>query len=99
MTDTLDIDEISPPSEVELLDGSRAYHIVKLQRRVPSHQVSILTDYSRIEQLAEQAKRTRVMRQWLDRLREDVYIELRGKALELGTRSPGSTGSISQQRT
>ena len=98
MTDTLEIDEISPPAEVELLDGSRAFHIVKLQRRVASHQVSILTDYSRIEQLAEQAKRTRVMRQWLDSLREDVYIELRGKALELVDRSPGSASSLSQQR-
>ncbi|MFB3131377.1 MAG: peptidylprolyl isomerase [Rhodothermales bacterium] len=99
VTDTLEIDEISPPAEIELMDGSRAYHIVKLQRRVPSHQVGILTDYSRIEQLAQQAKRTRVMRQWLDTLREEVYIELRGKALELAmARSPGSAGSISQRR-
>ena len=97
-TDTLDVEEISFPAEVELLDGTRAYHIVKLQRRVPSHQVDIVTDYSRIEQLSLQAKRTRLMRQWLDTLREGVYVELRGKALETVARSPGPAGSITQQR-
>ena len=98
VTDTLEIGAISYPSEVELLDGSRAYHIVKLQRKVPSHQVDIVTDYSRIEQLALQAKRATVMRQWLDSLREEVYIELRGKALETVARSPGSSGSVTQRR-
>ena len=98
VTDTLEIDEISVPAEVELLDGTRAYHIVKLQRRVPSHKVDIVTDYSRIEQLALQAKRTRLMRQWLDGLREEVYIELRGKALETVARSTNTTGSFTQQR-
>ena len=98
VTDTLEIEEISFPAEVELLDGTRAYHIVKLQRRVPSHQVDIITDYSRIEQLSLQAKRTRQMRQWLDTLREGVYVELRGKALKTVARSPGPAGSITQQR-
>ena len=98
VTDTLDIEEISFPAEVELLDGTRAYHIVKLQRRVPAHQVDIVTDYSRIEQLSLQAKRTRQMRQWLDTLREGVYVELRGKALETVARSPGPAGSLTQQR-
>jgi peptidyl-prolyl cis-trans isomerase SurA len=98
VTDTLEIDEISYPAEVELLDGSLAYHIVKLQRRVPAHQVDIVTDYSRIEQLALQAKRTRLMRQWLDQLREDVYVELRGKAVETAASGSGPADSISQQR-
>lgn len=98
VSDTLEIDEISFPVQVELLDGSLAYHIVKLQRRVPAHQVDIVTDYSRIEQLALQAKRTRLMRQWLDKLREDVYVDLRGKAVETATSGSGPGGPISQQR-
>ena len=98
VTDTLEVDEISFPSEVELLDGSRAYHIVKLQRKVPSHKVDIVTDYSRIEQLALQAKRANEMRRWLDSLREEVYIELRGKALETVARSLEQSSSLTQQR-
>ncbi len=81
--DTLTVGEVSQPAQVELLDGSLAYHIVKLQRRVPSHRVSIQTDYTRIEQLALQDKRSRELQRWITQLRKEVFIELRGKALEL----------------
>lgn len=75
--------EISEPAEVELLDGKRAYHIVQLQKRVPEHQVDIETDYTRIQQLALQEKQQRVLAAWLDDLRQDVFVEMRGKAKEI----------------
>jgi len=96
--DTLDIGEISHPAPVELLDGSRAYHIVKLQHHVPSHRVDIETDYSRIEQLALQEKRARVMRTWLDGLREDVYFEFRGKGEAAMSHASARPDTISQRR-
>lgn len=77
--DTLEVGEVSLPSEVELLNDRRAYHIVLLQRRIPEHRWDIETDYERIEQYALQEKRARILDQWLDRLREQVYIDLRGK--------------------
>jgi len=80
--DTLEIGELSYPSEVTLLDGRTAWHIVLLQRRAAEHRVDIETDYARIERLALEDKRTREMRRWLDLLREDVYIEKRGRALQ-----------------
>jgi peptidyl-prolyl cis-trans isomerase SurA len=95
--DTLEVDEISHPAEVELLDGSRAYHIVHLQRRVPPHRVDILTDYERIEQLALQAKRTVELRDWLSQLRENVYVELRGKAARLEAQRGAAPGGLSQR--
>lgn len=78
--DTLEIGEVSTPAEVELLNGRRAYHIVLLQKRVPSHRWNIETDYARIEQYALQEKRARELEQWLQKLRKDVYVDLRGKA-------------------
>lgn len=75
--------EISAPQEAQLLDGKRAFHILLLQRRTPAHVVDIQTDYERIEQIALQDKQEREMRRWLDRLREDVYINLRGKGERL----------------
>ena len=75
--------EISEPAEVELLDGKKAYHIIRLQRRVPEHKVDIETDYERIESLALQDKQNRVLGEWLQELRTDVYIEMRGKAQEI----------------
>ncbi len=91
--DTLDVDQISHPAQVELLDGKQAFHIVKLLRRVPPHRVDILTDYTRIEQLALQEKRNRVLTQWYQTLRGDVYIELRGKAEALTLDPSGRTAN------
>lgn len=74
---SLEEGEISQPTEVTLLDGQRAYHIVKLQRRVPSHRVSIETDYERIKELALRDKQQRRMQEWLDKLRAETYVEVR----------------------
>ena len=82
-TDTLEVGEISYPSEVTLLDGNLAWHLVLLQRKLPTHRVNIETDYARIEALALENKRALEMRRWLDLLREDVFIEFRGKASEI----------------
>lgn len=78
--DTLDVGEISKPARVELENDRQAYHIVYLQRRTPSHVVSLESDYERIEQFALQEKQQRIMQRWYDQLREDVYVDLRGKA-------------------
>ena len=75
--------EISEPTEVELLDGTRAYHILRLDRRTPPHRVALSTDYAQIEQIALQEKKERLFRSWLDTLRDDVYVEYRGKARSL----------------
>ena len=79
--------EISEPAEVELMDGRRAYHILRLEQRTPAHRVDLATDYDRIEDIALQDKQARIFRQWLDQLRRDVYVEYRGKAQELAVAS------------
>jgi peptidyl-prolyl cis-trans isomerase SurA len=76
-TRELEEGEISEPSEVELLNGDRAYHIVKLERRTPAHTVNLEMDYQRIRELALQQKRQRKMQEWLDELREDIYVDVR----------------------
>lgn len=81
--DTLEVGEISHPARVELESDRQAYHIVLQQRRMPEHQVDLDTDYERIEQYALQEKRARIMQEWISRLREDVYVDLRGKAQRL----------------
>lgn len=78
--DTLQEGEISEPARLELQDDRQAFHIVLLQRRVAEHVVDLDTDYERIEQYALQEKRSRLMQEWLDDLREEVYVDLRGKA-------------------
>ena len=75
----LEKDDVSEPAPAELLDGRRAYHIVKLQRHAPEHRVSLQEDYERIEEIALQEKQNRVLGEWLEELRKDVYIDVRGK--------------------
>ena len=68
--------EISEPSEVELMDGRRAYHIVLLHERIPSHRVNLETDYQMVKELALREKQAAEMREWLDKLRETVYVKV-----------------------
>ena len=92
----MELGEISEPAEVELLDGKRAYHIINLVRRIPEHRVDIETDYERIETLALQDKQNRVLSEWVARLREDVYIEMRGKAQQISLALNGKSGSMNE---
>lgn len=75
--ENLEEGEISPPSQVQLLNGDEAYHIIRLGRRVPAHRVNLETDYERIRQLALQDKQNRKMREWLDTLRDEIYVDIR----------------------
>ena len=86
--DTLEIGEISKPARVDLESNRQAYHIVELQRRMAEHTVALDTDYERIEQYALQEKRARLLQEWLNQLRDQVYVDLRGRAerLELARR-------------
>ncbi|MES3629557.1 MAG: peptidylprolyl isomerase [Longimonas sp.] len=68
--------EISEPNRVRLLDGDRAFHIVKLHRRVPEHRVNLEMDYERIRQFALQEKQARVLEEWLQEKREEFYINI-----------------------
>ncbi|MFT4603629.1 MAG: peptidyl-prolyl cis-trans isomerase SurA [Rhodothermales bacterium] len=76
----LAVDSVSVPQEVELVNGRRAYHIVRLRKRTPSHQVDILTDYAFIEQYALRQKQSDRVAVWLRGLRKGVYIDVRTQA-------------------
>ena len=78
--DTLQVGEISLPTPVQLESPRQAYHIVQLVFSQEEHTVSLETDYERIEQFALQEKRAEWMQDYIDGLREDIYVDLRGKA-------------------
>ena len=68
---------ISEPAEVQLLDGRQALHIVLLQERIPEHRVDLNRDYELISNFALREKQAREIGQWVEKLREDVYVEVR----------------------
>jgi peptidyl-prolyl cis-trans isomerase SurA len=75
--DTLDVGEVSQPGPVELLDGSRAFHFVLLQRKTEPHRLSLEEDYVLLSQYALQNKRERERADWLIDLRERTFVEIR----------------------
>lgn len=75
--DTMEVGEISMPVEVQLLDGTRAWHVILLQRRTPPHRLNIETDYALLSQYALQDKRQTELDTWLRDLRRTVYVEIK----------------------
>ena len=73
----LEIGDISQPTEVQLLNGDQAFHIVRLGDRTPAHRANLEEDYQRIRRLALQDKRNRKMQEWIDQIRDEVYVEVR----------------------
>ena len=70
---------VSEPRPFNLAGGvgqqERAFRIVRLDRLIPEHVANLEQDYARIEQIALQRKQARELGEWLDEIRENVYIE------------------------
>ena len=66
--------EISEAYQTEDWMGNQLSKIVKLVRVIPPHKVSLDEDYIRVEQLALNAKREKVFKEWLDKKIEGMYI-------------------------
>lgn len=70
--------EISDPRPFTMPQTERrAYRIVRLDAHYPEHVANLEDDYSRIRDIALQRKRMRVMNDWLEDLREKIYVDIR----------------------
>ncbi|MFH5885823.1 peptidylprolyl isomerase [Halalkalibaculum sp. DA3122] len=70
--------QISEPKQFNTGSGNNArtaYRIVRLDRRVPEHVANLEQDYEQIKNIALQEKQYRMMREWINDLRDEVYIE------------------------
>ena len=56
---------------------SNAYRIVRLDSHIPEHRANLKDDYEQIRQFALQQKRNEKMSQWIEDLRDDVYVEFK----------------------
>jgi peptidyl-prolyl cis-trans isomerase SurA len=70
--------DISDPRPFTLPQNQkRAYRIVRLDAHYPEHMANLEDDYSRIREIALQRKQMRVMNDWLESLREKIYVDIR----------------------
>ncbi|MDG5765902.1 peptidylprolyl isomerase [Balneolales bacterium ANBcel1] len=73
-----EVGDISPPRSYRYGEEERtAYRIVKLNNRIEEHRANLEQDYSLIRSFALQNKQQRVMEEWMDRLRNEMYVEYR----------------------
>jgi peptidyl-prolyl cis-trans isomerase SurA len=70
--------EISDPRPFTLPQTQRrAYRIVRLDAHYPEHVANLNDDYERIREIALQRKQMRVMNNWLEELRNMIYVDIR----------------------
>ncbi|MEX0720838.1 MAG: peptidylprolyl isomerase [Balneolaceae bacterium] len=66
---------ISEPKSFNLPNGdSKAYRIVHLDKQIPEHKANLDQDYERIKNIALQQKQMRIMQEWMQELRDDIYV-------------------------
>lgn len=72
----LEVGDVSEPRVFEQTQtGQKAYRLVKLINRVPSHRANLDDDYSLIETYALQRKQVLEMSKWMEKLRKEVHIQ------------------------
>lgn len=69
--------EISYPRRVEYSESNYGYHIVYLEKRIPQHIANLELDYNEIKKLADDYKKQKKYREWIESLKEKIYWEIR----------------------
>ncbi len=66
---------------------NRAFRIVRLDEHIPEHRANLKDDYERIRDIALQQKQMQKMDEWMQELRDEVYIEYKINRPEQFTQS------------
>ncbi len=71
--------EISEPRAYNPSDQrvNRAFRIVRLDRHIPEHRANMRDDYDRLRDFALQEKQNRILNEWIEGLRDDVYVDFK----------------------
>ncbi len=72
--DRLEIGAVSQPMPATTDDGKQAFKIVTLLDRIEPHQANLEQDYDFIQKLALEEKKIRVVREWIERRLESMYV-------------------------
>ncbi|MFI3292840.1 MAG: peptidylprolyl isomerase [Rikenellaceae bacterium] len=70
----LSVGEISAPFATEDMVGNQMSKIVKLVEIIPAHSVSLELDYLKIEELALEDKKKKVLKDWMTEYIERMYV-------------------------
>jgi len=68
----LELGEISEPVKTDF-----GYHLIRLDERREARKLDLEKDWEQIESWALNLKRQKVFQEWVEKLKEDVYIEIK----------------------
>jgi peptidyl-prolyl cis-trans isomerase SurA len=71
--------DITEPLEWIQPDGTRAFHIIYLKKKIPAHTANLEEDYQKLMSAATQTKQGEKLEDWFDSARENIYIEIKDK--------------------
>lgn len=71
--------DITEPMEWIQPDGTRAFHMLYLKKKIPPHTANLDEDYQKIMAAATQAKQGEKLEKWFESAKENIYIEIKDK--------------------
>jgi parvulin-like peptidyl-prolyl isomerase len=71
------VGDISEPVRTEY-----GFHIIKLTKRREGGKISLDKDWQQVEQWALAQKRNKEMQDWVESLREKIYVEIKTDSTE-----------------
>jgi peptidyl-prolyl cis-trans isomerase SurA len=76
VVDSLNEGEISMPIRIAFSAERTGYQIVKVNKKIPPHPISLEDDYRELEAAATQWKQTQDLQTWLARERSKIYVDV-----------------------
>lgn len=76
--DTMSVGSISKPIEYQAQQDKKAVRILYYKDHVPPHQANLNDDWQKIKRAALNQKKNRVLADWFNKARHDVFINIDG---------------------
>lgn len=76
VVDKMKIGELSDPVPVRMGEKKESYRIVSLKARTEPHRANLKQDYQRILLAAENEKKEKLVRDWIERKRQSFFIKI-----------------------
>lgn len=74
--DTMKVGSITKPLTFRMEDGKEAVRILYYKSRIRPHEANLKDDYQKIAMADENEKKNRVLNEWFDRAKGDVFIQI-----------------------
>lgn len=76
LLDNMQVGEVSSPHTFRTLDNKKALRIIYFKAKHPAHVADFNTDYPKIQQVALANKKNKVLSEWVEKAKNQVFIEI-----------------------